>query len=124
MEEKGFENINVIPLVDIMLVLLAIVLTTSTFISTGAIPIELPKASSSHAAAALQVVEIDRAGRLFFNSRPSDMASFTASIEALGRSTPILIRADRNTILQVFVDVLDAVRSRGFRNISLQTQQG
>jgi biopolymer transport protein ExbD len=37
MDEKGFESINVIPLVDVMLVLLTIVLTTSTFIAMGAL---------------------------------------------------------------------------------------
>ena len=42
MDEKGFESINVIPLVDVMLVLLTIVLTTSTFIAMGAIPVQLP----------------------------------------------------------------------------------
>ena len=37
MEEKEFDYMNVIPLVDVMLVLLTIVLTTSTFIATGVI---------------------------------------------------------------------------------------
>jgi biopolymer transport protein ExbD len=45
MENKEFDYINVIPLVDVMLVLLTIVLTTSTFIAAGQIPISLPKAS-------------------------------------------------------------------------------
>ena len=47
MDEKEFDYMNVIPLVDVMLVLLTIVLTTSTFIATGAIPVELPKATAS-----------------------------------------------------------------------------
>ncbi len=47
MEEKEFDYINVIPLVDVMLVLLTIVLTTSSFIATGRIPVELPRASRS-----------------------------------------------------------------------------
>nr|WP_255317356.1 biopolymer transporter ExbD [Candidatus Magnetobacterium casensis] len=41
MQEKEFDYINVIPLVDIMLVLLTIVLTTSAFIATGVIPVNL-----------------------------------------------------------------------------------
>ena len=44
MDEKPFESINVIPFVDIMLVLLTMVLTTATFISTGRIPVSLPQA--------------------------------------------------------------------------------
>lgn len=124
MEEKGFDYINVIPLVDIMLVLLAIVLTTSTFISTGVIPIELPKASAKQASAALQIVEIDKDGKIFLNSKPADMESLESYIEIFDRSTPILIRADRNANLQIFVDVLTAIKGKGFGNIGLQTQQG
>jgi len=49
MDEKEFDYINVIPLVDVMLVLLTIVLMTSTFIATGTLPVELPKATKSPA---------------------------------------------------------------------------
>ncbi len=45
MEEKSFDYMNVIPLVDVMLVLLTIVLTTSSFVVSGVIPVTLPKAS-------------------------------------------------------------------------------
>ena len=47
MDDQGFNNMNVIPLVDVMLVLLTIVLTTSTFIAVGSIQVELPKASTA-----------------------------------------------------------------------------
>ena len=44
--ERNIDQINVIPLVDVMLVLLVIVLTTATFISTGQIPVNLAKAKA------------------------------------------------------------------------------
>lgn len=47
MDEKPFDTINVIPFVDIMLVLLTIVLTTSSFIASGRVPIHLPRAAQS-----------------------------------------------------------------------------
>lgn len=43
---KKVEGINVVPLIDIMLVLLAIILTVSSFIALGKIEIALPQASS------------------------------------------------------------------------------
>lgn len=46
MEEREFKDINVIPLVDIMLVLLTIVLITATFVVQGSIPVQLPTAKS------------------------------------------------------------------------------
>jgi len=45
--QKRFDQINVIPFIDIMLVLLVMVLTTATFIKQGVIPVELPHAKGS-----------------------------------------------------------------------------
>ncbi|MFG1375241.1 biopolymer transporter ExbD, partial [Xanthobacter oligotrophicus] len=45
MDEKPFETMNVIPFVDIMLVLLTMVLTTASFIAVGRIPVSLPQAA-------------------------------------------------------------------------------
>jgi len=44
---KRFDEINVIPFIDIMLVLLVMVLTTATFIKQGVITVEFPEAASS-----------------------------------------------------------------------------
>src|SRR5512137_495306 len=116
MEEKEIDYINVIPFVDIMLVLLTIVLTTSTFIATGGIPVNLPKASKSQEQTLkVRTIEIDRSGKIFFNGRAVTIASLLAELRPLDRSTPFLIRADRDLALQSFVDVLDTVKNAGFR---------
>ena len=47
MKLKKYDSINVIPFIDVLLVLLTIVLMTSTFISKGIIPISLPTASNA-----------------------------------------------------------------------------
>ena len=67
MDEKAFDYLNVIPLVDVMLVLLTIVLTTSTFIAAGSIQVELPKASTSEVTTAPhpRSVSIDKEGRIW-----------------------------------------------------------
>ncbi len=124
MEEKGFDYINVIPLVDVMLVLLTIVLTTSTFIATGVIPVELPEASKAPSETLKTVtVGIDREGRVYMNSRPVTLDGLKGVLRTVDRDTPLLIRADRGTALQVFVDVLDVVKTLGFRRVSLQTEE-
>lgn len=123
MEEKEFNYMNVIPLVDVMLVLLTIVLMTSTFIATGAIPVELPKASKSHVETLrIQTIEIDRGGNIYLNSRPLSLSELRHSVEPMNREVPILIRADKYIALQVFVDVLDVVKNLGFKRVSLQTE--
>ena len=123
MDEKEFDVINVIPFIDIMLVLLTIVLTTSTFIAQGAIPVELPRASKNSAEVLKTLtVEIDRKGELFLNARQVGLKEMQGTLQGVPRDTPILIRADREIALQIFVDVMDAVKNMGFKRVSLQTE--
>lgn len=123
MDESGFESINIIPLVDVMLVLLTIVLTTSTFIAVGAIPVELPKAESS-TTAPLQTatVEIDKQGLLYLDAQVASLAELRQGLTKIDKKTPIMIRADRSIALEVFVEVMDLVKSLGFTKVSLQTE--
>jgi len=125
MDEKGFTGINVIPLVDVMLVLLTIVLTTSTFIAVGAIPVDLPKSASSSNIEPLKTItiEIDKSGTIYFESKLIALANLKAAISPLPRETPVLIRADRNVALQSFVDVTDILKSLGFNKASLNTEK-
>ncbi len=123
MDEKEFNTMNVIPLVDVMLVLLTIVLTTSTFIATGVIPVELPRAAKANETVSrTQTIEIDRAGKVFLNAQPILLEDLGNSICKFDRSMPVLIRADREVGLQAFVDVLDVVKNLGFQKVSLQTE--
>lgn len=124
MEEKEFEGINVIPLVDVMLVLLTIVLTTSTFIAMGAIPVQLPKAESGESITSVATtIVIDRQGLIFLDDKPMTTESLRQVLIPLDRDHPILIRADRSIRLQVFVEVLDVVKGLEFKKVSLQTEE-
>ena len=123
MDDQGFNNMNVIPLVDVMLVLLTIVLTTSTFIAVGAIPVELPQASSAdNAPLKTKTIEIDETGNLYLESQPVSLTVLQERLHPLERSLPILIRADKSIALQIFVDVMDVVKGLGFSKVSLQTE--
>jgi len=122
MDEKGFDGINVIPFIDIMLVLLTIVLTTATFIANGAIPVNLPKAESCVAGGQGVTVEINQAGEIYFRGALHDLTALRTVLAAEDRQTPFLIRADRAVALQSFVDVMGLVRDLGFTKMSLQTE--
>ena len=124
MDEKEFDYINVIPLVDVMLVLLTIVLTTSTFIATGALRVELPKATKSPAEIAKTLtIEIDVSGNIYLNSQIVSLDGLKDSLNTRPKETPILIRADKNSHLQAFVDVLDVVKNLEFKRASLHTEE-
>ena len=124
MEDREFDYINVIPLVDVMLVLLTIVLTTSTFIATGMISLSLPKASHGQVESLRwQTISIDQAGRIYFNTAEVALEGLGAAIDRLDRETPLVVRADCNIRLQVFIDVLDLLNGRGFKKVTIQTEK-
>jgi biopolymer transport protein ExbD len=124
MEEKEFDYINVIPLVDVMLVLLTIVLTTSTFIATGMISVSLPKASEAQAEVLKrQIISIDQHGAIYFNSTRVGLEDLSMKIRDIDRNTPLIVRADKDITLQIFIDVLDLLNNRGFKKVAIQTER-
>lgn len=125
MKDKEFDYINVIPLVDVMLVLFTIVLTTSTFIATGMISVSLPKASQAQNQAILkqQTITIDKSGAIYFNTSPVLLEELGTALHKLDRETPIMVRADSYIRLQSFIDVLDLLNSRGFQKVAVQTEK-
>ena len=67
--KKRFDEINVIPFIDIMLVLLVMVLTTATFIKQGVIPVDLPEAKAAEKQDEKKevTVYVNDKGELFFD---------------------------------------------------------
>jgi biopolymer transport protein ExbD len=125
MEEKEFDYMNVIPLVDVMLVLLTIVLTTSTFIASGMINVSLPKASAEHKEILKnQTISIHKDGTVYLNADSMTLDELREKVTMLDRETPMVIRADRDIRLQVFVDVLDIINNLGFKKVAIQTEKG
>jgi biopolymer transport protein ExbD len=124
MEEKEFSYINMVPFIDVMLVLLTIVLMTSTFVASGLIPVELPKVEGKYEnALRTKIIEIDGAGAIYYQGAPTDFAGLKGELGGIPKDTPFLIRADRNLPLQNFVEVLDAIKTMGFKRVSLQTEE-
>ncbi len=123
MDEKPFESMNVIPFVDIMLVLLTIVLTTSSFIATGRIPVNLPEASASQTdSKSVQIIELGPDGNVVFNGKNASPAMLRESLSQLSRETPLMVRADKNIPLQQFIDVVDLLKQLDFTKVAVQTQ--
>lgn len=114
---------NVIPLIDIMLVLLTIVLVTSTFIASGKIPVELPQAKASEKMenTPQEYIEIDSRGDYYFQNKSYSEKDLKSEIGKLPRETKIIIRADKSITLDIFVVILDMLKADGFENVSLQT---
>ncbi len=123
MDEKPFETLNVVPLVDVMLVLLTMVLTTANFIATGRIPIALPQASHSQVEKQKdKTIALAASGELYFDNEPVSKDDLETRLRELPPETSFLIRADRTIAFQNFIDVADMLKRMSFTKVSVQTQ--
>ncbi len=123
MDEKPFETLNVIPFVDIMLVLLTMVLTTANFIATGRIPVSLPEASRSQVEKHQdKMIDLTASGDVYFEGKPVSKDEIESVIATLPPETSFLIRADRAVTFQSFIDVADVLKRLHFSHVSVQTR--
>lgn len=119
--DRELNQINVIPLVDVMLVLLVIVLTTATFITTGQIPVDLAKAKEAGDRRDVPlIITVTADGRLFLNEQPVTKDTLKNVMSPHPRESLVVVRADRVTLLERFVEIVDEVRGLGFKQISLE----
>lgn len=125
MKVKKFDQINVLPFIDIMLVLLVIVLTSASFVSKGTIPVDLPEASSKSAPIEkTKSIVIDKNGHFYFEDKKMDFKQLREKILSLDpKKDALLIRSDAESQFQNFVKVIDLLKSRGFEKISIETRQ-
>lgn len=122
---KRFDQINMIPFIDIMLVLLAIVLTTATFVSQGLIEVTLPSAQQvSEAPAAKEPLEIaiNAQNELFFASEKLTHEELAQRLTSLSTDTLIVLRIDKAAVFEPFVQLIDLLKQHQFKNLSIQAQ--
>ena len=124
---KRFDQINMIPFIDIMLVLLAIVLTTATFVSQGLIEVNLPTAEQvSEPPEDEEPLEIaiDAQNQLFL---AGELVTMEQLAEKLGTQakpeTLIVLRIDKAAVFEHFVKLIDLLKAKELSNLSIQAQQ-
>ena len=122
---KRFDQINVIPFIDIMLVLLAIVLTTATFIAQGTIPVSLPDAEHSEPMTGDITFEItiDDAGVIHHDDEAVSIQQLGRQLAALPDHTPITLRVDAAARFEGFVEVVDLLKGENLRNVSIMAEK-
>ncbi len=108
-----------------MLVLLVIVLTSASFVSKGTIPVDLPEASSAAAPVEkMKSIVIDKNGNFYFEDRKMDFEALKAEILRLDpKKEALLIKSDAKSQFQNFVRVIDLLKSKGFKKVSIETKQ-
>jgi biopolymer transport protein ExbD len=118
---RPMAEINMIPLIDVMLVLLVIFIITAPLL-THAVKLELPRASSTpnlQQPDNLQIA-IDGAGRLFWNGEAVERATLRERLAAAGRRQPqpeVHLRADKTTPYETVARVLADCAGAGLTRI-------
>ncbi|MDM8568265.1 biopolymer transporter ExbD [Thiotrichales bacterium HSG1] len=122
---KKFDQINVIPFIDIMLVALAIVLLTATFITQGIIEINLPTAKNATAESQLETIEIsiDVNKQLYYQQQPSSLEQISIQLEKLSKQTPIVLKIDKLVSFGQFTQLIDLLKTYQLDRLSIMTIQ-
>jgi biopolymer transport protein ExbD len=120
-------EINMTPLIDVMLVLLVIFIITAPLF-THAIRLDLPKVSSQAVRETPETItlSIDGAGKLYWNDKPIALEQMRAQFVTEGkRAVPpeIYLRASRDTRYDVIAQVMGAAQSAGLNKIGFVTDQ-
>ena len=118
-------EINVTPLVDVMLVLLIIFMVTVTLPAVG-VPIELPESRAAPVEEKPDqiTVSVDAGGRIFIEESPVPGGGLPSALEALRRGDEqplIVLRADRSLEYGRVMQVMGELGRAGFTSISLVT---
>lgn len=122
---KKFDQINVIPFIDIMLVALAIVLLTATFITQGVIEINLPTAKNAVAESQLKTIEIsiDVKQQFYYQQQPSSLEQIALQLEKLSKQTPIVLKIDKLVSFGQFTQLIDLLKTYQLDRLSIMTLQ-
>ena len=125
-------EINLIPLIDVVLVIIIFLMLTTTFSKVSGLEIKLPTAEAEGSEAETReiVVAVTAAGEVLVNRQAVGERSVEAIAAALGKSAPadgdtppvVVINADARTPHQSVVDVMQAAQRAGLPHITFATQ--
>lgn len=122
---KRFDQINVIPFIDIMLVLLAIVLTTASFIAQGKIPLDLPVAESSapleHIEQSMEIA-VDKDGIIHLDGEAIHRHALHNRLAKLTTDTSLVLRVDAAARSNAFVFVVDDLKKHDLNRLTIVTR--
>jgi biopolymer transport protein ExbD/biopolymer transport protein TolR len=123
--QSSLADINITPLVDVVLVLLIIFMITAPVLQSG-IEVAVPKTRTVREITEQRlVVTIDREQRVFLGDQPMNIHQLTGRLRQPGvddAKKVIYLRADERVPFGAFASVMDAVKQAGITNISIVTQ--
>ncbi|EAI9877622.1 TonB system transport protein ExbD, partial [Campylobacter coli] len=119
------EGLNIVPFIDIMLVLLAIILSISTFIAHGKIEINLPvseNALSLNNDEKKLSISIDENNIFYLDDKTTDLKGLSDAISSLHKKTIVELKSDKNAKFESFVQIIDLLKAKEHENFQIITE--
>ncbi len=126
-DDDVIATINIVPFVDIVLVLLIIFMITSSAIAKASISVDLPSAASAGSAvnSTLNVV-LNAQGEIFLNGKPSDhakLAKYVAAESWKNKELQAVISADKTIDYGRVMKIIDIVKDNGVKSFALNIER-
>ena len=120
-------NINIIPLMDVLTILIFFFLVSMQFKEMTTLNLTLPKIESAGRNDYPEriLVGIDEGGQIFLENQPvpmDDLQAVLSRVSEISNDVPVLIKAHNLTPLQTITDVMDACRLNGLSKIRIQSR--
>lgn len=125
-ENQFLTEINMVPLIDISLVLLIIFMIITPQMMMNSIKVQLPKSTSKDTVTTKNIiVTVEPDGTLFVNNEPVAAGQLTDTVisKMVDKPENAVIYADKSVPISIVVDVIDQVKAGGMNNISITTEQ-
>ncbi|WRE01808.1 TonB system transport protein ExbD [Helicobacter pylori] len=120
------DGLNVVPFIDIMLVLLAIVLSVSTFIAQGKIKVSLPNAKNAEKTQPndqkVVVISVDEHDNIFVDDKPTSLEALSAVVKQTDPKTLIDLKSDKSSRFETFISIMDILKEHNHENFSISTE--
>lgn len=120
------EGLNIVPFIDIMLVLFAIVLSISTFIAYEHIKIEPPKSEVAQTVSDNKdkiLISIDAEDIFYLDDKMISLTELEEKIKSLDKTNLVELKADKNSKFDSFIQLISLLKAQNHNNFQIITQK-
>ncbi len=125
-QQEEENEINITPMLDVVFIMLIFFIVTASFVKETGIDVNRPDAQTAVPKEKANIlIAIDPNGGIWIDRRKIDIRAVRANIERLKAENPqgsVVIQADKKSVTETLIAVMDAARQAGVYNVSIAAQ--